>query len=125
MKVKKLNFKKEYKRVLQAGRKITTIRMRTNLKPEDIVELIVGGESCGYARVKSITRKRVSELNRKDAIKDGFKNVRELLKTLKRYYGDITPDSYVYIISFEKTSPKPNNQKKKCKNHICKIAKFY
>jgi len=120
MKVKQLNFKKEYKHILQTGRKITTIRMRTDLKPGDIVELIAGGESCGYARVKSITRKRVSELSKKDAIKDGFKNIRELLKTLKKYYSDLTPESYVYIISFEKSSIKPNSQKRKRKTNICK-----
>jgi len=113
MKIKQLNFKKEYKEILLSGRKMTTIRMSTDLKPGDIVELIAGGESCGYAKVKSITKKRVSELSRKDAIKDGFKSVKELFKTLKKYYNELTPDSYVYIISFEKTSLKPNSKKRR------------
>jgi len=113
MKVKQLNFKKEYKEILLSGRKMTTIRMNTDLKPGDIVELIAGGESCGYAKVKNIIRKRVSELSRKDAVRDGFKSVKELFKTLKKYYNELTPDSYVYIISFEKTSLKPSNKKKR------------
>jgi len=106
MKVKQLNFKREYKQVLQSGRKTTTIRMSTDLKPGDIIKLVAGGESCGYAKVKSITRKKVSELNEKDAIKDGFKNRKELIKTLKKYYSEITPESYVYIIRFKKTNLK-------------------
>ena len=53
MKIKQLNFKKEYKEILLSGRKMTTIRMSTDLKPGDIVELIAGGESCGYAKVKA------------------------------------------------------------------------
>jgi len=52
--------------------------------------------------VKSIKRKKVSELTKKDAIKDGFKSKRELIKTLKKYYNEITLESYVYIINFEK-----------------------
>lgn len=115
MKTKQLNFKKEYKKILLTGRKITTIRMSTDLKPGDIVELIAGGESCGYAKVKSITRKKVSELSRKDAMRDGFKSVRELYKTLKKYYSELTLDSYVYIISFEKTTPKLSSKKKRKK----------
>ncbi|MCD6530050.1 ASCH domain-containing protein [Candidatus Bathyarchaeota archaeon] len=106
MKVKRLNFKREYKEILESGRKITTVRTHTDLKSGDLVELVAGGVSCGYARVKSVTRKRVSELNRRDAVKDGFKNVKELLKVLRRYYRGITPETYVYIIRFEKESLK-------------------
>ncbi|PDM26357.1 ASCH domain-containing protein [Candidatus Bathyarchaeota archaeon B24-2] len=104
MKVKRLNFKREYRKILESGRKITTIRIHTDLKSGDLVELVAGGVSCGYARVKSVTRKKVSELSKKDAVKDGFKNVKELLKVLKKYYREITPETYVYIIRFEKQS---------------------
>ncbi|RLI20221.1 ASCH domain-containing protein [Candidatus Bathyarchaeota archaeon] len=107
MKIKQLNFKREYMQILKSGRKITTIRMRTDLKPGDIVELIAGGESCGYAKIKSITKKKVSELTKKDALKDGFKSKKELIETLKKYYSEITPESYINIISFEKIKLKP------------------
>jgi len=100
--MKQLNFKKEYKETLQSGEKITTIRMKTNLKPEDVVEIVAGGESCGYARIKSIVRKRISEISDKDARNDGFKNRRELLRALKKIYGKITPETRIYIIRFEK-----------------------
>ena len=104
--MKQLNFKKEYKEKLQSGRKTTTIRMNTDLKPREIVEIVAGGESCGYARIKSIVKKRISEINNKDAKKDGFKNRRELLKALKKIYGKITPETQVYIIRFEKARKK-------------------
>jgi len=76
--------------------------MNTNLKPKDLVEIIAGGESCGYARIKSIVRKRISEISNKDARRDGFKNKKELLRALKKIYGRITPETKVYIIRFEK-----------------------
>jgi len=104
--MKQLNFKKEYKEILQSGQKITTIRMNTDLKPREIVEIVAGGESCGYARIKSIVKKKISEINNKDAKKDGFKNRKELLKALKKIYGKITPETQVYIIRFEKARKK-------------------
>lgn len=100
--MKQLNFNKEYRKMLLSGQKLTTIRMNTNLKPGEMVEIVVGGERCGYTRIKSITKKRVSEISDKDARRDGFKNRKELLKALKKIYGRITPQTQVYIISFEK-----------------------
>jgi len=100
--LKQLNFKKEYKDALQSGRKVTTIRMRTNLKPRDIVEIIAGKESCGYALIKSVVRKKISEISDKDARRDGFRNRKALLKALRKIYGKITPETHVYIIRFEK-----------------------
>ena len=112
--MKQLNFKKEYKETLRSGKKITTIRMKTNLKPKEIVEIVAGGESCGYARIKSIVRKKISEINDKDAKKDGFKNRRELLRALKKIYGKITPETHVYIIRFEKEDLKKTRKKPTC-----------
>ncbi|RLI32722.1 ASCH domain-containing protein [Candidatus Bathyarchaeota archaeon] len=100
--MKQLNFKKEYREMLLSGQKLTTIRMNTNLKPGEVVEIIVGGERCGYTRIKSIVKKRVSEISNKDAVKDGFKNKKELIRALKKIYGRITPQTQVYVISFER-----------------------
>jgi len=100
--LKQLNFKKEYKDALQSGRKVTTIRMKTNLKTRDIVEIMAGKESCGYALIRSIIRKKISEIDDKDARRDGFKNRKALLKALREIYGNITPETHVYIIRFER-----------------------
>ena len=100
--MKQLNFKKEYKDALQSGRKVTTIRMKTNLKTRDIVKIMVGKESCGYALIRSIIRKKISEIDDKDARRDGFKNRKALLKALREIYGKITPETHVYIIRFER-----------------------
>ena len=92
--------------MLQSGKKMTTIRMNTDLKPREIVEIVAGGESCGYARIIKIVKKEISEINNKDAKKDGFKNRKELIKALKKIYGKITPETQVYIIRFEKARKK-------------------
>ena len=115
MKFKQLNFKKEYGKMILSGRKITTIRRSTNLRPGDIVELIAGGESCGYAKVLSVKKKKVSELSDEDAVRDGFKDIKELIKALKKHYHKIKPEMEVYIISFEKTDLSQKISKKKAK----------
>ncbi|MEM1570392.1 MAG: ASCH domain-containing protein [Candidatus Bathyarchaeia archaeon] len=102
MEYKQLNFKKEYREALKDGRKTTTIRVNAHVKPGDLVELIAGGVSCGYAIVRSVTRKKLLELNDEDARKDGFKNRMELIKALKRHYPSLTPETYVYIINFRR-----------------------
>lgn len=102
MKYKQLNFKKEYKEALKKGWKTATIRVNAHVKPGDLIELVAGGVSCGYAEVKSVVRKKLLELNDEDAKKDGFKNRTQLIKALRKHYPTLTPETYVYIISFEK-----------------------
>lgn len=99
---KQLRFKKQYLQVLLNGQKTTTIRMNTDLKPGELVELVAGGINCGYARIERITRKRIMGLTDEDALKDGFRSLEELIVTLKKYYKILNPETYAYIISFKK-----------------------
>lgn len=102
MEFKQLRFKKRYLKALLSGQKTTTVRMSTDLKPGDLVELVAGGTNCGYARIEQITRKQIMALTDEDAVKDGFGSLEEFITTLKKYYKISDPETCAYIISFRK-----------------------
>ncbi len=98
---KPLNFSKEYRDKILSGLKSSTIRLKTSLKPGEIVEVNVGGEKIGTARITMVERKKLYELTDADAQRDGFKNRRELLKALRKHYGRMSKDTDVYILGFK------------------------
>ncbi|RJX16139.1 ASCH domain-containing protein [Candidatus Bathyarchaeota archaeon] len=98
---KPLNFTKEYMNKILSGEKTSTIRLKTNLKVGEKVQIIVGGEKLGEAKIVSIKRKNILSLTDEDAKKDGFKNKKELLKALRKHYGKISPNTNVYIVGFK------------------------
>jgi len=87
--VKRLTFKRDYLPLVASGRKRQTIRRwpAPRLKPGEIV-LIPG---AGVAEVTSVERVGFDELDETDADLEGFASVEELVKTLKRIYGDVGP----------------------------------
>jgi len=97
---KTLNFKKEYREAILSGRKTCTIRLKTNLKVGDEAYLVVGGEKLGVIRITAVNRKRIAELTNRDARRDGFRDVKELIKALKRHYKKIRLTTMVSIIHF-------------------------
>ncbi|RLE49316.1 MAG: hypothetical protein DRJ31_05380 [Candidatus Methanomethylicota archaeon] len=98
---KQLNFKKEYKEKIASGQKTSTIRLKTNLRKGDEVEILSGGFKVGIARIVSVESKLVCELTDEDARRDGFRDKRELMKALKRYYGELKGEDRVHVIGFE------------------------
>jgi len=99
--MKKLNFSKEYKKILASGKKKTTIRLKTNLRRGDKALVIVGGEKIGIAKIMAVSKKKFSELTLKDAKMDGFKTLKELRKALEKHYGRISPNTELKIIHFK------------------------
>ncbi len=96
-----LMVKGEYVDDILSGRKRATIRLgRVKVKYS---ELIVhgGGRPVAKVRVKNVVYKKVRDLTLEDALKDGFSSVEELLRALRKAYGEIRPDDYVTIIEFE------------------------
>ncbi|MCD6323656.1 MAG: ASCH domain-containing protein [Desulfurococcales archaeon] len=83
---KKLFFKKEFAVGIASGSKTSTIRLSSNLRAGDEVELIAGGIRLGMARIESVEVKKVRELTDDDARRDGFSSRDELVETLKRLY---------------------------------------
>ena len=101
--MKKLVFKLDYAGKILAGEKTTTIRLYTDLKEGDIVEVYVGHVRIGKAKILRVYRKKLSELTEEEIKADGFNTKDELLKALAKIYGNkrISSDPYVYIIEFQ------------------------
>lgn len=99
---KTLVFKKEYGRSIILGKKTTTIRLRSNVKKGDIVDVRVGDVHVGRAVIEDVVTKKISELTDIDAKNDGFKNKEDLLNELKRIYGvhKIREDTEIKLIKF-------------------------
>jgi hypothetical protein len=84
-----------------SGRKRTTIRLgRYRTKYSEII-IHGGGRPIAKARIVNVVYKKVADLNDEDAKKDGFSSVSELLRELKRVYGEVSPEDDVTIIEFE------------------------
>ncbi len=99
---KALVFKKEYGKPILLGRKTLTIRLNSNLKEGDIVEVKAGGVILGKALIEEVKVKKILELTDEDAINDGFRNKEELLKALKNIYkGRISASTEVKLIKFK------------------------
>ncbi|MEM2708480.1 MAG: ASCH domain-containing protein [Candidatus Methanomethylicia archaeon] len=98
---KVLRFKGRFKEDILSGRKTTTIRKYSKLKPGEVVKIEVGGEIIGKAEIKKIIRKEFRDLTVKDALNDGFKSLHELKKTLCLLYGKICENESLYIIEFK------------------------
>lgn len=93
-----------YKERILKGKKVTTIRYGKYEAKEDSEVYIVitpSDTAIAKARIKGITKKKVKELTNEDAKKDGFKNVKELLKALNKIYGELYGDDEITIIEFE------------------------
>ncbi|NHW23334.1 MAG: ASCH domain-containing protein [Archaeoglobales archaeon] len=98
----RINFDLEFVPLIIAGTKKTTIRKGIKSYPVGrIVELTADSKRFAMARVKKVVVKRVSELNEEDAKTDGFESREELLRTLKRIYGEINESEFVTIVHFE------------------------
>jgi len=96
-----LMVKGEFVDDILSGRKRTTIRLgRVHVKHNELI-IHGGGRPVAKVRVTNIVYKRVSELTDEDAVKDGFRNRKELLEALRQMYGEFRDDDYVTIIEFE------------------------
>ncbi len=86
--IKKLKFKGKYKESILSGKKRTTIRRETKLKPGDRVVIESGEEAIGEALIKEVLSIKVEELTDEHAREDGFSNLGELLGELRSIYGN-------------------------------------
>ncbi len=98
---KKLVFKSKYLKDILFGKKVTTIRLRSNVNVGDVVEIIAGNLRVGTAVVETIRTKRLDELTDHDALYDGYSNREELIKDLIKIYGNrVRGNVEVKIIRF-------------------------
>jgi len=94
-------FKGRYAKQILSGEKITTVRLGI-VKPkyEDVI-IHGGGRPICKARIEKVEHKMVKELSHVDAIRDGFKDLLQLLKELEKFYGKLNPYDWVTIIKFK------------------------
>lgn len=99
---KSLDFDPKYKEMILSGRKMMTIRRGTkNYSEGEIITVTFGGKKCCKARILSVRYIRYCDLTEGDAIADGFRNLEELKKELRKFYGDIPDEEIMTLISFE------------------------
>ena len=102
VRIKKLIFKQIYGEDILEGRKTSTIRLTSNLKKGDIVEIRAGMIKLGTAIIENVEVKEVKDLTDEDARVDGFKDRNELIKELKKIYGKrIDETTEVKLIRFK------------------------
>ena len=93
--------KGKYVEKILDGRKRATVRK--GLVKTKYPEIIIhgGGRPVAKARIKAVTHKRVGELTDEDARLDGFNSRDELIRELRRVYGELSEEDWVTIIEFE------------------------
>lgn len=102
----RINFDPEFVPLIVNGRKRTTVRKGIKSYPVGrLVELTAENRQFALAKVKKVVVKRTSELNDEDAKIDGFESKDELIKALKRIYGEISDSEFVTIVHFEVLNP--------------------
>ncbi|MBO8181789.1 MAG: ASCH domain-containing protein [Archaeoglobus sp.] len=100
--MKAINFDAKFVEQIKEGKKKTTVRKGIKIYERgEIVALTSNGEFFGRARIIKVLVKRISELTEGDAKLDGFSSKEELMKELKRIYGEIKDKDLVSIIHFE------------------------
>lgn len=100
--MERINFDAEFVPAILSGAKKTTIRKGIRSYPVGrVVELTVDSKPFAMAKVKKVVVKRISELNDEDAISDGFFGKEELIRALKKIYGEINDSDFVTVVHFE------------------------
>ncbi|NPA86325.1 MAG: ASCH domain-containing protein [bacterium] len=85
-----------------AGRKLSTVRLgKAKYIPGSEVYLVCRNLVYGVLVIEGVEEKKVGELKEQDAVRDGFKNLEELLKFLFMLYPNLDLDSTVSIIKFK------------------------
>lgn len=98
---KRINFDEEYVEAIKSGDKVTTVRRGIKSYPVGrIVELTANYKPFARARVDKVVIKRVKELSNEDARRDGFSSRDDLIKALKRIYGNINEEEFVTVVHF-------------------------
>lgn len=96
-----LMIKGKYVELILSGKKKATIRLGLVRPKYNEMILHGGGKPIAKIKITNVRYKRVKELDERDAKIDGFKSLEDLIKHLRKAYGDINPNDLVTIIEFE------------------------
>ena len=94
---RRLTMKGEFVDLVLKGLKNTTIRLG-KLKPKHrVVILHGGGRDVAKVEITGVRYKKLGDLTDEDAQRDGFESLEDLLKALRKVYGD----SLFYVPRFD------------------------
>jgi len=100
--MRKIHFSKEYKKKILKGEKKATIRLgKRKFKVGETVEIIVGDEKIGEARITNVFYTTLDEIGKEEVRRDGFTKKSKLEKALKKHYPKIKRSSTLTVIEFE------------------------
>jgi hypothetical protein len=100
--MRKMKFKPKYLKLLINGKKRSTIRLEKKYREGEVVYIAdTDGRIYGKARIIRIQEKSIKNLNKADAVIDGFEDVRELREALYDIYGKLSRDKKIYIYYLE------------------------
>ncbi len=95
--MKHLEFRRKYLDLLISGKKRSTIRKRAYVIPGETVFVHCGGMIIGKAKITSVRKISLENIDDKIAEMDGFSSIHELLDEINSYYCN----SDLYLIEFE------------------------
>ena len=95
-----INFDNRYALFIALRLKTTTIRDKKKASTGENIVISVDEIPFAEAKVEKVSKLKLKELTAEIAKNDGFNNVAELKRVLKRYYPQLTEDSQIYIIHF-------------------------
>jgi len=97
-----LNFSEDFTEKIMNREKIATLRL--GLKDYRVGETVIlraGERVIGRAVIREVNVKKLSDLTRRDIIMDGYSEREELIRDLRRFYGEIDEDAVFTQIVFE------------------------
>ncbi len=99
---KHLMIKGRFAKLILNGRKKATIRLGYVIPKSNEIIIHAGGRPIARAVIRNVVYKKVRELTREDAVKDGYNSLEELLRDLEEVYETkLSGDEIVSIIEFE------------------------
>ncbi len=97
-----LNFSEDFTERILNGRKRATLRLgKKDYRPGDRVIVRAGDRVLGEAVIRNVRVLRFSELTQRDVEIDGYDSRDELIKDLKKFYGNFKEDDIFTQIIFE------------------------
>ncbi|NAZ13775.1 MAG: ASCH domain-containing protein [Desulfurococcales archaeon] len=104
-----LMVRRKYGEMILKGIKTSTIRIGYIVPKKKEIIIHSGGKPIAKALIEEVLYKKLSELNDEDARREGFRNVKELIKELRKIYGrKLDKDQIFTIIRFRVTEDLSN-----------------
>ncbi len=99
--MKRIHFDSKYIPQILTGEKTTTVRKGIRrYAVGERVQLVASNKPFATAEVVSVEVKRLSEIDKRDARRDGFASKEALLRDLRKIYGKLHDEEFVTIIHF-------------------------